>query len=79
MTQMTTVAVDRYGRVYDLRSEHPSWEAAKEAKRRGSEERCIVVNAFAVDVRELPRLRKTKGRVRFEGLGPPSHTVLEGR
>ena len=64
MTEYTTVAVDKYGRVYDLRSEHPSWEAAKEAKRRGTEERCIVRNAFTIPVEELEQLRRARGRRR---------------
>jgi hypothetical protein len=62
--QYMTVVVDRYGRVYDLSCEHPSWEASKTAKKSGAEERNIVVNAFTCPVDELDALRKRKGRPR---------------
>jgi hypothetical protein len=56
--------VDIYGRVYDLRHEHPSWEMEK--KRKGKKkplyERCIVANAFTWPIDKLDELRKRKGK-----------------
>lgn len=57
-----TVAIDKYGRVYDLSKEHPSWEAYKEAKKKGTQERCIVVNAFTCTVEECERLKRKRKR-----------------
>lgn len=37
MTKYTTVTIDKYGRVYDIAKEHPSWEQVKaECKKTGS-------------------------------------------
>lgn len=46
---------DKYGRYYDLRYEHPSWEQYK----RGSTAP-IVVNAFTCTVEEADILTKRK-------------------
>jgi hypothetical protein len=49
----TTIAIDKYGRVYDISKEHPSREAHKKAKEKGipeHQERCIVVNAFTCSI-----------------------------
>jgi hypothetical protein len=56
----TTVCKDKYGRYYDLRHEHPSWELKKSGG-----ETCIVVNAFTCSVEEADRLTgRSKGRKR---------------
>lgn len=57
----TTVAKDKYGRYYDLRFEHPSWEE----KRKGVMS-CTVVNAFTCPIEEADRLtgRAGAGRVK---------------
>lgn len=53
--QFTTVVKDIYGRYYDLRYEHPSWEQHK----KGSE-RCIARDAFYCTLEEADRLTKRK-------------------
>lgn len=53
----TTVCVDIYGKVYDLRYEHPSWEAEK-----NGQDRCIVRDAFMWPVEELDKLKKREGK-----------------
>jgi hypothetical protein len=53
IARYTTVCKDKYGRYYDLRYEHPSWEQYKKG-----ETRCIVVNAFTCTVEEADRLTK---------------------
>ncbi len=45
---MTTYAKDKYGRIYDLAVEHPSWEQAQ----KGNKLVNIVVNAWTG--RKLP-------------------------
>lgn len=65
VTHYTTVAIDIYGRVYDISKEHPSWEQVKEARRKAggkkvneSQLRCIVVNAFTCTREECQRLKE---------------------
>lgn len=53
--QFTTVVKDLYGKYYDLRYEHPSWEQHK----KGSE-RCIARDAFCCIFEEADRLTKRK-------------------
>jgi hypothetical protein len=63
--QYTTVAIDKYGRIYDLSKEHPSYEQSKKNKGKKSTgyEECIVVNAFTIPVDEVKKLgRKKKGK-----------------
>lgn len=55
VSRYTTVAVDIYGRVYDISKEHPSWEQ----KKKGSD-RCIVCNAFTCTQEEADRLTGRK-------------------
>ncbi len=74
--KMTTVAVDKYGRVYDLAKEHPSFEMRKAAKKSKTEERCIVINAFAYPVDDLDNLRKRKGK--RDGTRPDSSRSHQG-
>lgn len=52
----TTVCKDKYGRYYDLRFEHPSWEEKKKGILV-----CTVVNAFTCTLEEANHLtgRKT--------------------
>ena len=57
MTEYTTVAKDKYGKYYDLRFEHPSWEE----KRKGIVV-CTVVNAFTCTLEEADKLTKNPGR-----------------
>ena len=54
----TTVCVDKYGKVYDLTKEHPSYEQAK----KGQGTVNIVVNAFTWPVDKLDELRKNRGK-----------------
>lgn len=68
-TTYTTVCIDIYGRVYDLRHEHPSWEYAKKKKKKDKApiyERRIVANAFTCTVEECAKLKakaeKKKGK-----------------
>lgn len=63
----TTVAIDIYGRVYDLSKEHPSWEQAEKRKKAGRKntgfERCIVRDAFTCTREECAKLKvKNKKR-----------------
>lgn len=51
----TTVVKDKYGRYYDLRYEHPSWEQ----EQRG-DTHPIVVDAFTCTLEEADRLTKRK-------------------
>jgi len=60
--ELTTVCVDIYGKVYDLRFEHPSWEQAKAGKGKRTFERCIVKDAFTWPISLLEDLRKKKGK-----------------
>jgi hypothetical protein len=64
VTKYTTVCVDVYGRVYDLRKEHPSWEQAKKNKGKKDAvfERCIVANAFGWPVDKLEELKRKRGK-----------------
>lgn len=55
-----TIAIDKYGRVYDLSKEHPSWEAARKAKKDGTEERCIVVNAMTCTPAEFKKMKRKR-------------------
>jgi len=61
----TTIAIDKYGRVYDLSKEHPSYEVHKKTKAKGTkehQERCIVVNAFTCTIEECQKLKNKKER-----------------
>lgn len=51
----TTVCKDKYGRYYDLRFEHPSWEEKKKGVVVST-----VVNAFTCTIEEANRLTKRK-------------------
>lgn len=57
----TTVCKDKYGRYYDLRYEHPSWEE----KKKGIIV-CIVRDAFTCTLEEADRLtgRAHAGKVK---------------
>ena len=52
--KMTTVAVDKHGKFYDLSKSHPSWEQAK----KGNTEENIVVDAFTCTQEEANKIRK---------------------
>lgn len=56
----TTVAIDIYGRVYDLSKEHPSWEQAKKNKGKKDTgfERCIVADAFTCTVERCAEMKR---------------------
>lgn len=62
----TTVALDKYGKYFDLRFEHPSWEEKKKGVLV-----CTVVNAFTCLVEEADRLTKNPGRSTRKESGPP--------
>jgi len=51
MTNFTTICKDKYGRYYDLRYEHPSWEEKKKGY-----SSCMVVNAFTCSVEKANQL-----------------------
>jgi len=58
--KFTTVAIDKYGRCYDLSKEHPAHEVHKKAKKKGiaeHQEKCIVINAFTCTIEECARLK----------------------
>jgi len=54
--EYTTIAIDKYGRVYDLSKVHPSWEQSKE----GSESMNIIVNALTCPVEDISKYGKPK-------------------
>ena len=62
--EYTTICIDKYGCVYDLSKEHPSWEQEKEDKKQwgggGGNLRPIVVNAYSCLVEEIPKGKKKK-------------------
>jgi len=55
----TTVAIDRWGRVFDLRFEHPSWQQVKEEGKK-DHYAPTVVNAFTCTLQEATRLKQRK-------------------
>jgi len=54
--EVTTIAIDRYGVVYDLAKSHPSWEEAK----KGNDSVNIVVNALTCPVEDVHKYGKKK-------------------